>query len=320
MWKFIVRRLIITMPQLVVLSLVVFILASMMPGDALTGQIDPNISPDAIQEQRENLGWNNPWYVQYGDWVTGVAQGDFGQSYRFKMPVTDLIWDRMINTFWLSLISVFFIYALGIPMGIISGRWNDKLVDQLITGYTYLGFATPIFIFALVTLWVFGFQFGWFPTGGSVAPGLEPGSIEYILSKIHHLLLPGLSIALIGLVGTVQYLRSEIVDTKQKDFIITARAKGAPEQRVYNRHIFRNSVLPIAAFFGYEITMLISGSIFVEQIYSYPGMGALFLESISLRDYSVVTALVLLFGLAAIIGALLSDIILSIVDPRIRIK
>lgn len=308
------------MPQLILLSLIVFILASMMPGDALTGQIDPNISSEAIEEQREKLGWNNPWYVQYSDWVVGVAQGDFGQSYRFKMPVTDLIWDRMINTFWLSLISVFFIYALGIPMGIISGRWNDKLVDQIITGYTYLGFATPIFIFALVTLWVFGFHLGWFPTGGSVAPGLESGSMEYILSKIHHLLLPGLSIALIGLVGTVQYLRSEIVDTKQKDFIITARAKGAPEQRVYNRHIFRNSVLPIAAFFGYEITMLISGSIFVEQIYSYPGMGALFLESIVLRDYSVVTALVLLFGLAAILGALLSDIILSIVDPRIRIK
>ncbi|GEN44308.1 oligopeptide ABC transporter permease [Alkalibacillus haloalkaliphilus] len=320
MWKFIVRRLIITMPQLIVLSLVVFILASMMPGDALTGQIDPNISPEAIEQQRERLGLNNPWYIQYGDWVTGVAQGDFGQSYRFKMPVTDLMWDRMVNTFWLSLISVFFIYALGIPMGIISGRWNDKLIDQLITGYTYLGFATPLFIFALVTLWVFGFQFGWFPTGGSVASGLEPGSLEFILSKIHHLLLPGLSIALIGLVGTVQYLRSEIVDTKQKDFIITARAKGAPEQRVYNRHIFRNSVLPIAAFFGYEITMLITGSIFVEQIYSYPGMGALFIESILLRDYAVVTALVLLFGLAAILGALLSDIILSIVDPRIRIK
>ncbi|WP_188207639.1 oligopeptide ABC transporter permease [Alkalibacillus aidingensis] len=320
MWKFIVRRLIITMPQIVVLSLFVFILASLMPGDALSGQIDPNISRDAIDEMRERLGMNDPWYIQYKDWVVGAVQGDFGDSFRFKMPVTDLIWGRIINTFWLSLVSVIFIYAIGLPLGIISGRYNDRLIDQVITGYTYLGFATPLFIFALVTLWVFGFHFGWFPTGGSVAPGLEPGSMEYILSKLHHLLLPGLSIALIGVVGTVQYLRSEIIDTKQKDFILLARAKGAPESRVYNRHIFRNSVLPIAAFFGYEITMLISGSVFVERIYSYPGMGNLFIESILLRDYSVVTALVLLFGLAAIIGALLSDIILSIVDPRIRIK
>ncbi|GAA0462632.1 oligopeptide ABC transporter permease [Alkalibacillus silvisoli] len=320
MWKFIVRRLIITMPQLVLLSLLVYVLASFMPGDALTGQYGPDMSQEAIEQQRERLGLNNPWYVQYGDWVAGVFQGDFGTSTRFHMPVSDLIWDRMINTVWLSLVSVIFIYAIGLPLGIISGRWNDRLVDQVITGYTYVGFATPLFIFALITLFIFGFQFGWFPTGGSVQSGLEPGTFEFFLSKLHHLLLPGLSIALIGVVGTVQYLRSEIIDTKQKDFIITARAKGAPESRVYNRHIFRNSVLPIAAFFGYEITMLITGSIFVERIFSYPGMGNLFIESILLRDYPVVTSVVLLFGLAAILGALLSDIILSIVDPRIRIK
>ena len=118
----------------------------------------------------------------------------------------------------------------------------------------------------------------------------------------------------------MQYLRSEIVDTKQKDFIITARAKGASENRVYNRHIFRNSVLPIAAFFGWEITSLITGTVFVERIFGYPGMGLLFLESIGQRDFSVVTALTLLFGIASILGALLSDIILGMVDPRIRIK
>ncbi len=291
-----------------------------MPGDALTGQIGPDVDQDRLQELREQMGLNNPWYIQYRDWILGVFQGDFGTSFRYNMPASEIIQQRMINTIWLSLVSLIFIYALGIPMGLISGRYNDKLIDQVITSYTYLGFATPIFIFGLIALWVGGFQLGWFPTGGSVAPGLEPGSLEYILSKIHHLLLPGLAIALIGLVGTVQYLRSEIIDTKQKDFIITARAKGAPEQRVYNRHIFRNSVLPIAAFFGYEITSLISGTVFIEQIFSYPGMGNLFLESINIRDYTVVTALVLLFGLAAIIGALLSDIILSIVDPRIRIK
>ena len=126
--------------------------------------------------------------------------------------------------------------------------------------------------------------------------------------------------ALIATVSTVQYLRSEIIDTKQKDFIITARAKGASESRVYNRHILRNSLLPIAAFFGYEITGLIGGTIFIENIFGYPGMGQLFLSSITLRDYSVVTSLVLLFGIASILGALISDIILSLVDPRIRIK
>ena len=320
MCKFIVRRLFVTFPQIVILSVIIFILAQMMPGDALTGLIDPNIDPAAIEEQRERLGLNNPWYVQYSDWVKGVVQGDLGQSFRYKMPVSDLIEQRMINTFWLSLLTLIFTYAMAIPLGIISGRWNDTWLDRAITGYTYIGFAAPLFITALLMVWVFGFHFGWFPTGGSVAPGLTPGTFEYFISKLQHLLLPAFSMAVITTVSTVQYLRSEIIDTKQKDFIVTARAKGAPESRVYNRHIFRNSLLPIAAFFGYEISGLIGGSIFIESIFSFPGMGQLFLDSVLLRDYSVVTSVVLIFGIAAILGALLSDIILSIVDPRIRIK
>src|SRR5690606_30563189 len=153
-----------------------------------------------------------------------------------------------------------------------------------------------IFIFALVMLWVFGFQLGWFPTSGSVTPGLVPGTFDYFVSKVYHLILPALSMALITTYSTIQYLRNEIIDTKQKDFILLARAKGASESRVYNRHIFRNSLLPIAAFFGFEITTLIGGSIFIENIFGYPGMGQLLIESISLRDYSVVTATTLLFG------------------------
>ncbi|GAB3794536.1 oligopeptide ABC transporter permease [Virgibacillus kimchii] len=320
MWKFIVRRIFITFPQIVVLSILVFLMAEMMPGDALTGLIDPNIDPAAIEAQRERLGLNDPWHIKYADWVSGLVQGDLGQSFRYKMDVSALVWDRLVNTFWLSVAALIFTYALALPLGIISGRWNDTWGDRLITGYTYVGFAAPLFITALVMLWVFGFQLGWFPTGGSVAPGLEPGTFDYFVSKVQHLLLPAFSMAVITTVSTVQYLRSEIIDTKQKDFIITARAKGAPESRVYNRHIFRNSLVPIAAFFGYEITGLIGGSIFVENIYSYPGMGQLFLESVLQRDFSTVTAVVLIFGIAAILGALISDIILSIVDPRIRIK
>ncbi len=320
MWKLIVRRTLITIPQIIVLSLLVFILAQAMPGDALTGLIDPSIDPATIEAMRERLGLNNPWYVQYIDWIKGVVQGDFGQSFRFKMPVSDLIGGRMINTLWLSLATLILTYLIAIPLGIISGRFNDTWLDRAITGYTYIGFAAPLFIFALVMLFIFGFQLGWFPTSGSVAPGTIPGTFEYFISKLNHLLLPAVSMALITTVSTVQYLRSEIIDTKQKDFIVTARAKGSSESRVYNRHVLRNSLLPIAAFFGYEITGLIGGTIFIENIFGYPGMGELFLSSISLRDYSVMTALVLLFGLAAIIGALLSDIILSLVDPRIRIK
>jgi len=321
MWKFSVRRMLIMIPQVIALSIIVFILAKMMPGDALSGTVDPNITPDRLEEIREQLGWNDPWPVQYKDWVVGiVTEGDFGRSYHHKMPVTKIIGQRIVNTFWLSLASVILIYAIAIPLGILSGRYHGSWIDQAITGYTYLGFGTPLFIFGLVMLWFFGYYLGWFPTSGSVAPGSTPGNIDYVLSKFKHLLLPAISIAMISTVSTVQYLRNEIVDVKQQDFVLTARAKGASERRVYNRHIFRNSLLPIAAFFGYEIVGLIGGTIFIEMIYAYPGMGELFLSSITSRDSALVTALVLLYGIAAIIGTLLSDIILSLVDPRIRIK
>ncbi|MEK3887823.1 oligopeptide ABC transporter permease [Bacillus sp. FSL K6-3431] len=320
MWKFTVRRIGIMIPQIILLSILIFILAKMMPGDALSGMIDPNVDPSTIEAQREKLGLNNPWYIQYIDWLKGVIHGDFGQSFRFKMPVTELITQRLINTIWLSVVTLILTYLIAIPLGITSGRYNDTWADRLITGYTYIGFAAPLFIFALVMLWMFGFNLGWFPTGGSVKPGLTPGTFEYVISKINHLLLPALSMALIATVSTVQYLRSEIIDIKEKDFILTAKAKGAPESRIYNHHILRNSLLPIAAFFGYEITGLIGGTIFIENIFGYPGMGQLFFESILLRDYSVVTSVVLLFGIASIIGALISDIILSLIDPRIRIK
>jgi len=320
MWKFSVRRILIMIPQMFLLSVLIFILAKFMPGDVLSGLIDPSIDANRVVELREKLGLNDPWYEQYGRWVNDLMHGDLGQSFRYKMDVTELIGQRLANTLWLSLATLVLIYAISIPLGIISGRYNNSWADQMITGYTYIGFATPLFIFALVMLWIGGFILGWFPTGGSVAPGLQPGSFEYILSKFQHLLLPAISMALIGTVGTVQYLRNEIVDTKQRDFVVTARAKGASESRVYKRHILRNSLLPIAAFFGYEITGLIGGTVFVESIFSYPGMGQLFLESITTRDYSVATSLVLLFGIVSIIGTLVSDIVLSLVDPRIRIK
>ncbi|KAB8138136.1 ABC transporter permease [Gracilibacillus oryzae] len=320
MWTFTIRRILIMLPQILLLSIVIYLLAKMMPGDALTGLIDPNIGPEAIEAQREKLGLNNPWYVQYWDWITNVFQGNLGQSFQHKLPVTELVSQRLINTFWLSVMTLILTYAIAIPLGLISGRHNDTWTDRMITGYTYIGFAAPIFIFALLMLFVFGFHFGWFPTSGSVEPGAVPGTFDYFISKINHMLLPALSMALITTVSTVQYLRSEIIDTKQKDFVLLARSKGVSESRIYRNHIFRNSLLPVAAFFGYEITGLIGGSIFIENIFSYPGIGQLFLNSVMQRDTSVVTALVLLFGIASILGTLLSDIILSIVDPRIRMK
>lgn len=321
MWKFILRRFFVMIPQLFILSLIVFALAKQMPGDALTGiSMDPRISPERIYELREKAGLNDPWYEQYGRWISGIIHGDFGKSYTHKIPVTEVIAERIWNTVFLALITLILTYLFAIPMGILSGRYNDTWIDKIVTGYNYLGFATPLFIFALIMLFVFGFSFGWFPTGGSVSSKVDAQTFEYYVSKLHHVILPALSTALIATVGTVQYLRNEVIDNKFKDYTRTARSKGIPDNKIYTRHILRNSLLPIAAFLGYEITGLVGGTVIIETIFSYPGVGQLFISSIGLRDFSVVTAIVMMLGFATLLGTLLSDIILSLVDPRIRVE
>lgn len=321
MIQFILRRSLVMIPQLILLSIIIFFLASAMPGDAVTGafQNNPNVSPEQEEKIREKFGLNDPWYQQYGRWIGKAVQGDFGMSYTHKQPVTVLLKDRLANTLLLAGVTLVVTYLIAIPLGIIAGRWQDSWADKLIVTYNYVSFATPMFVFALLMLFVFSFQLGWFPIGGSVDIRAESGTIDYYMSKAKHLVLPVLSGALLMTYSTIQYLRNDIIDTKFKDFVKTARAKGVPENRVYTRHILRNSLLPIASFLGYEITGLIGGSIFIETIFSYPGLGQLFLNSIMLRDFQVVTALVMISGAAVIVGTMLSDIILSIVDPRIRI-
>jgi peptide/nickel transport system permease protein len=320
MWKFLLRRVLIMIPQLILLSILIFALAKAMPGDALTGkQLDPKADPERIAEIREQMGLNDPVQVQYMNWIKNVLKGDFGMSYTHKLAVTDVIGERIGNTVLLALCVFIVTYILAIPLGIISGRWNDTWADKLVTGYNYIGFATPLFIFGLIILFIFGFYLDLLPTGGSVDPQIDNGTFAYYMSKLQHLVLPTMAGALISTVGISQYLRSEIIDTKVKDFVRTAKSKGVPESKIYSRHILRNSFLPIAAFLGYEITGLIAGSIFLESIFGYPGIGQLFIKSVMLRDFTVVNALVLMTSLATLFGTLISDIILSAVDPRIRI-
>lgn len=321
MLTFTLRRILVMIPQLLLLSLVIFVLAKAMPGDAVTGAFmgNPDVTPERMEEIREKYGLNDPWYEQYGNWITKFAKGDMGQSYVHNQPVTQLLAGRLGNTVLLALSTLIVIYVIAIPLGIIAGRWTDSWFDKLIVGYNYFSIATPIFIFALLMLFFFSFYLSWFPFGNSVDIRAANGSWEYFVSKVQHLVLPTLSGAILGTASTIQYLRNDIIDTKIKDFVKTARAKGVPEGRVYTRHILRNSLLPIAAFLGYEITGLITGSVFIETIFAYPGLGQLFINSIGGRDFTVVAALVMISGAAVIVGTMLSDIILGIVDPRIRI-
>ncbi|MDF2510787.1 MAG: transporter permease [Herbinix sp.] len=320
MGKTIVRRILILIPQIIILSLLIFLLANFMPGDALTGKIDPNVSPSRLEELRQQWGYYDPWYIKYGRWVWSALHGDLGESTAYKLPVLELIGQRAGNTFWLSLMTAVISYFIGILLGILSGRYQNQFADKAIVLYTFIALAMPTVVFGLMNIFLFAFKLRWFPMGGSVDVEYVAGTLPYYRDRIYHMILPALTGGLLYTIGTIQFLRSEIIDYKNSDFVITARSKGVPEHKVFSRHIFRNAVLPVASFMGYDIAFLLGGSIFIEYVFSYPGMGRLFIESILRRDYAVVNALIILFAVLTVLGTLLSDVIMTIVDPRIRIK
>lgn len=306
-------------PELILLSVLVFMLAKLMPGDPFTGLLTPQTSATQVHELKVQAGLYDPWYVQYWRWIVHMFQGDLGMSYQFKSPVSNLIAERATNTLWLSLLTVILSYAIAIPLGVIAGRYENTKRDKLIQFYSFVVYAIPAFVFYLLGVYFFGYKLHWFPTSGSVSVSADSG-LSYLFSRLDHMILPALLMAILSTTSIIQYLRSEIIDNTNQDFVKTARSKGVSEKMVFWKHILRNSLLPIAAFFGYSITGLLGGSIFLETIFGYPGMGLLFMDSIVSRDYSVITALVMLYGLLNLIGTLLSDIVLSIVDPRVRIE
>ncbi|KRO18601.1 oligopeptide ABC transporter permease [Lacticaseibacillus saniviri] len=319
MWKTILKRFLLMIPQLILLSILVFVLAKLMPGDPLTGAITPQTSAAQLAKLRQEYGLNDPWWTQYWHWIVNMFHGDLGQSYGFKRSVAGLIGERAVNTFWLSLLTIIIMYLVAIPLGVVAGRFQDTWKDKAIQLWTFVALAIPGFVFYLFGLTVFGYILQWLPTGGYVSLDVNPGTVAYWLSRLQHMILPAILAGLLSTAGTIQYLRSGVIDNTNEDFVRTARSKGVPERVVFSKHILRNSLLPIAAFMGNQITGLLGGSVFVEQIFGYPGMGQLFISSIQSRDYSVITALILLFGFLTLLGNLLSDIIMSIVDPRIRI-
>ena len=319
MWKTVLRRFLVMIPQILILSVLVFTIAHFMPGDAFTGQLDPNIDPRQLEALREAAGWNDPLPVQYFRWLGNVFQGDFGRSYAQQVPVTTLIGNRAANSLRLGLVSTFFTYLIALPFGVFAGRFNETWFDRIVMIYNYVSFAIPTFVLALLMVYIFGYQLGWFPTHGSVDVSLRSGTAEYYWDMFYRLILPGFTGGVLGTASTTQTLRNEVIDAKTQDYVRTARSKGVPEGKIYSKHIFRNAFLPIASSIGFIFSRLLNGSVFIERIFAFNGMGDLFITSILSRDSAVIITLVLLYGVIAILGSLVSDIVLSLVDPRIRI-
>ncbi|MCL2839193.1 MAG: ABC transporter permease [Defluviitaleaceae bacterium] len=323
MWKMIVRRILILIPQLFVITIVTFLLGNAMPGDALSGMIDPTVTAEELAHQRELLGLNDPLPVRYLDWITSIIfEGDFGQSFTHRRPVLEVIGERASTTFWLSLMILILTYAIAIPLGVIAGRYKGMVIDKAILLYIFIALSMPTLVLGILNILFFSHNLGWFPSGGSAsALVIASGTpLEVFLNRIHHMILPAMTGAILGVVGIVFMLRANIIDRTYSEYVKLAKSKGVPTGVIFRRHIFRNSIIPLTAGLGFAIVGTLTGVLFIEMIFFYPGMGMLFFNSISSQDFAVVNTLIMIFSALSAIGMLISDILLTIVDPRIRVQ
>jgi peptide/nickel transport system permease protein len=202
----------------------------------------------------------------------------------------------------------------------ISGRKPYSLRDNLIAGFNYIGLAIPSFVAAVLAIYLFAFKLNWFPSNGSVGFGLIEGTFPYYMSRLHHVILPAIVLGALSTASYSQFLRNDIIENSRKDFVRTARAKGTFENKIYNVHILRNSLIPIVTFLGFDIVSLVGGAIITETIFTYPGIGQLMINSVGTRDYPVLLTLLMFFSFLTLLGNLIADILYGVVDPRIRVS
>ena len=231
--------------------------------------------------------------------------------------VKSLITERFSNTLYLGLFAVLITLVVSIPIGIYSARNPYSLLDYSATTFGFLGLAIPNFFFGLVAIYLLSINLGWFPAQGTVS-NADVSGLSEVLDRIHHMVLPGITLGLAGTASYMRYMRSEVLDVLGSDYIRTARAKGMSESSVLYKHTLRNALIPIITLMGFEFGTLLSGAVITEQVFNFPGLGTLFIGAVLNRDYPVVMAICLLLGVAILIGNLLADIFYSIVDPRIR--
>lgn len=287
----------------------------MAPGDPTALMMDPNIKPEDMEAYKEKYGLNDPPHIQYLKWVGNMLQGDFGQSLiRQGTDVSYLIMERLPNTLFLMGVSTLLAVLISIPFGILSARKPYTLTDYSVTFTSFLGLATPNFWLGLVLIMFLSVQFGWFPTGG-IATLNEPFSVW---DRIHHLILPAFVLATADMAALTRYTRTSMLEVLKQDYIRTARAKGFREQKVVYKHGLRNGLIPVITIFGLMLPSFFAGTVIVEKIFNWPGIGLLFVDAAFQRDYPIIMAVTVITAVLTVIGNLLADILYAVFDPRIE--
>ena len=317
---YIFKRILNAIPLLIIVSLISFFIIRLSPIDPLSElKLNPAISPQTLKAEEERLGLNLPLYQQYIKWAGNFVKGDLGVSTSGEL-VIDKLKERIPNTLLLAFVTMFFTWFFGIPLGIYAALNWRKPIDRIITVFTSIGMAIPSFFFALLLL-VFAVKSGWFPVGGLTSynfSSLNP--VCKVLDIAHHLFLPVLVLFTLSLASLQRQMRGNLLDVLESDYIKLARAKGLPENKVIYKHALRNAINPMVTLIGFEFASLLSGAALTEYVFQYPGLGRLVLEAVLKSDINLVMASLMIGAIMLIIGNLIGDILLKIVDPRVKIE
>ena len=317
MSRYILRRLLIAIPTLIVISFVVFAILALAPTDPMAQfGADPRVPPEVRERIRESLGLNDPWPVRYVKWLIAVAQLDFGYSFMSRGPVMDLIAQRLPNT--LAVVGVAYVIGvlLAVPIGMVSAIKRYSVFDHMATTFAFIGFSVPTFFTGLLLIIIFSVKLHWLPF--IYDSTLKVTNLATLGDQIKQSIMPITVLALFDTATIARYTRSEMLEHLPLDYVRTARAKGLKERFVVLRHVLRNSLIPVVTLIALGIPAVFAGAIVTEQIFRVPGIGELLVRSIGQGDTPVVAGILLIFAVLVVLFNLIADVLYGVLDPRIR--
>lgn len=313
MISILLRRLVSLIVTLIVVSLLIFTVMNLLPGDPAAIMLGTSATPETLAALRTQMGLDEPLVVRYLAWLAGVLQGDLGQSYTYGVPVAGLIVERLAVTLPLALMAVVMSVAIAVPLGVAAARRHNGLFDYIAGAFSYVSIAVPAFWVGLLLIIAFSTKLGWMPAGGF--PGWNAG----FWAGLAALLMPAIALALPQAGVLTRVARSAVLDVMGEDFVRTARAKGLSDKAAVWRHALPNALIPVVTMIGLQFTFLIAGAVLVENVFNLPGLGRLALQALSQRDIIVMQDVVLFFSALVIVMNFLVDLAYLVIDPRLRV-
>lgn len=309
-------------PVFIGLSIIIFILINTAPGDPYMNIVEGQISISASDTETalNAIGYYDPVHLKYIKWMGKILKGDMGTSIRYNEPVVDIIKRRISNTFLLSIVTLILTTLIALPLGIASAIKPYSFKDKVLTILALIGISIPGFFIALVIIKIFAINLGWFPISGLSTVGEKLTGFNKFIDVVRHMILPVISMTVLEVASLMRYTRSSMLDVFNQNYIRTARAKGLNEKIIIYKHAFRNALIPIVTLLSMSLGYIVAGTILIETIFVWPGMGTLFYQAIANRDYPLVMGCAMILSSCILLANLISDIVYCIVDPRIRFK